>query len=201
METFDAIQKRRSIRQYKQEQIPRKTLLKLMEAARLAPSSSNTQSWGFKIITDPSVKRKLREACYNQDFVEECGVVIACCVDLDQFKLKGERTKELVMIGAVRPSPEMIMRALKGGSDRDYEEERSFINGIINVAIAAEHIVLMATDLGIGSCWVRAFEHKKVTEIVNPPENQVVLCLLTLGYPNEDPPQRPRRSLEEIIFD
>lgn len=200
METFQAIERRRSIRRYKQEPIPDETILRLMEAARLAPSSSNTQSWGFKIITDPSTKRELRKACYNQRFVEECAAVVACCIDFGQFKLKGKRTRELVMIGAVRPSPEMILRSIKGGSDREYEEERNFINSTINVAIAVEHIVLAAADSGIGSCWVRAFEHEKVTRIVNPPENHVVLCLLTLGYPDEEPPPRPRRPLEEIIF-
>ncbi len=172
-----------------------------MEAARLAPSSSNTQSWGFKIITDSSTKKELRKACYNQHFVEECAAVVVCCIDFGQFKMRGKRTRELVRIGAVRPSPEMILRSLRGGSDKEYEEERNFINGTINVAIAAEHIVLAAANSGIGSCWVRAFEHERVTRIVNPPENHVVLCLLTLGYPAEEPPPRPRRSLDEIIFE
>ncbi|MGZ8898234.1 MAG: nitroreductase family protein, partial [Halobacteriota archaeon] len=54
--TKDAIEKRRSIRKFKQDPVPDEYIMALIEAARLAPSASNTQPWRFKIVSDDETK-------------------------------------------------------------------------------------------------------------------------------------------------
>ena len=200
MDVLEAIQARRSIREYTDEPVPPEMIDRLLEAARAAPSTSNTQSWKFKVITDPQTRARIKDVAYGQKFVARAPVIIACCLDLDAFREKGKQTLKLVLSGAVRPSMEMILRAARGGKDREFSPERVVINGTINVAIATEHIVLAATALGLGTCWIRAFDAPAVQEILAIPEGLTIVCLLTIGYPDQSPPARPRRSLDEITF-
>jgi nitroreductase len=69
-----------------------------------------------------------------------------------------------------------------------------------NVAIAVEHIVLQAVEIGLGTCWVRWYEDDKVKEILGIPEHVEVMALLPVGVPDEEPSQRPRLSLDKIVF-
>lgn len=73
----------------------------------------------------------------------------------------------------------------------------------IDVAIAVEHIVLKATDLGLGTCWVCNFDPQKVKEVLHLNDNIEPIVLLPLGYPLDeyeaDPRSGKRKSLDEIV--
>jgi nitroreductase len=56
---------------------------------------------------------------------------------------------------------------------------------MVDVAIALEHIVLAATNEGLGTCWVGSFDESQVTEMLRIPKNFRVVALLALGYPSE----------------
>lgn len=56
---------------------------------------------------------------------------------------------------------------------------------LVDVAIAMEHIVLAATDMGLGACWIGGFEEEPIKKILNIPENIRVVALSPLGYPDE----------------
>jgi len=199
MDVLEAIESRRSVRRYKDKPVGEETLNKVLEAARLAPSTSNTQSWKFKVVTDLDTRKKLREVAYGQRFIEEAPVVVVCCLDFEAFKERGKQTLKLVMSG-VRPSLEMVLRSVRGGKAKDFDPERVVINGTMNVTIATEHMILAAQQLGLGTCWVRAFDAPKVAEILDLPEGVTVLCLLPIGYPAETPKARPRKALEDILL-
>lgn len=70
---------------------------------------------------------------------------------------------------------------------------------LIDLAIAIENMALTAWDLGIGSCWVGAFNEEKVKKLFDVPENFRVVSLLTLGYPDEKPGAKYRKPLHEIV--
>lgn len=70
----------------------------------------------------------------------------------------------------------------------------------IDTAIAVDHITLQAVEEGLGTCWIGAFDEKKVKEILNIPDNVRVVQLLTLGYPSEIPRHTSRKSLDEIVM-
>jgi len=70
----------------------------------------------------------------------------------------------------------------------------------IDLAIAVEHITLAAADLGLGTCWVCAFDAELCHEILELPENLEPIALIPLGYPLEESvPPKKRKSLEEIV--
>lgn len=77
MELMDVIKKRRSVRSYKSKPIPEEKLMKVLEAARLAPSAVNRQPWKFVVVREESKRRSLAVAAANQSFVGEAPVVIA----------------------------------------------------------------------------------------------------------------------------
>jgi nitroreductase len=71
----------------------------------------------------------------------------------------------------------------------------------IDLGIAMEHMVLKATELGLGSCWIGWFKEKKVRQLLQIPANIKVSALLAIGYPKSDSPsKRTRRPLNKILF-
>jgi len=83
MDVFEAIRKRRSIRNYQDREVEEDKLSKILEAARQAPSASNRQEWRFVVVRDKAAKAKLCQAAKNQAFVNEAPVVIVCCARTD----------------------------------------------------------------------------------------------------------------------
>lgn len=71
----------------------------------------------------------------------------------------------------------------------------------LDTMIAVEHMVLVATELGLGTCWIGAFDPDEVKKVVEAPEDLNVVVVLPIGYPAESPPPRPRKRLEEICFE
>lgn len=198
MDVLEAIEGRRSIRKYKDRPVPDDLLNKVLEAARLAPSTSNTQSWKFMVVKDAATRKKMRDLAYGQRFIEEAPVVLVCCLDLEAFKDRGKQTLKLLLRG-VRPSLEMALRMVRGGKDKGFDPERVVINGTMNVTIATEHMILAAESMGLGTCWVRAFDSQALAEELDLPDGLLVVSLLTLGYPDQKPAPRPRKNLEEIL--
>ena len=70
---------------------------------------------------------------------------------------------------------------------------------LIDLAIAIENMALTAWDLGIGSCWIGAYNEEKVKDLLNIPRSLRVVSLLTLGYPDERPGPKHRKDLDKIV--
>jgi nitroreductase len=199
--TKEAIEKRRSIRKFKPDSIPDEHVRELLDSARLAPSGCNAQSWRFKIIKEEDVKIKLAEAAYGQAFISQAPVVIVCCADIQGY-LDGTVSglQDLGRIGAV---DDRIVTILLGNAKKMETIARSELAPriAVNVAIAVEHIILRALDFGLGSCWIRLMDERKVRELFGWSENIYVVALLPIGYPAEFPEGRKRLELNEILID
>ncbi len=76
MDVHEAIRTRCSVRDYTTDAIPEETLLRVLEAARLAPSSSNRQEWRFIVVRDEARKKRLAEAANNQTWIADAPVII-----------------------------------------------------------------------------------------------------------------------------
>lgn len=68
-----------------------------------------------------------------------------------------------------------------------------------NVAIAVDHMILTATDEGLGTCWVAWFEKDTVRSLLNIPSDQEIPILVPIGYADENPPVKPRKPINEIV--
>jgi len=170
MDLFKVIEKRRSIRRFKPEPVAQDDLKKILEAGRLAPSGGNRQPWCFIIVRDLETKRALSIVANDQRFIADAGTVI---VPLG----KPETTTKL-----------------------PYKLSSTRIPHMQDPMIAIEHMILAATALGYGTCWIGAFDGDEIRRILKIPEDLTVIAILPIGVSDESPPPRPRKPFREIFF-
>ena len=84
------------------------------------------------------------------------------------------------------------------GYPTDYVSSNGNVGHLVDLGIAGEHMVLAATSLGLGTCWVVAFNQEKVKEILGIPREGHVVALITVGYPDETPHERYVKDIKEI---
>ena len=70
---------------------------------------------------------------------------------------------------------------------------------VVDTAISMQSMVIAAWTLGVGSCWIGAFNEEKVKEALKIPEKWKIIALITLGYPAEQPKQRKKKPIEELF--
>ncbi|NQT79858.1 MAG: nitroreductase family protein [Candidatus Aminicenantes bacterium] len=79
MSVLEIIQKRRSIRKYKNDPIPEDVFQRVLEAARLAPSGKNLQPWKFVLVQNQELKEKLAKASAGQYFMAIAPIIVVAC--------------------------------------------------------------------------------------------------------------------------
>lgn len=164
MDVIEAIKKRRSVRAYQNELIPKEKLKRIPEAARLAPSARNSQSHKFIVVKDQQPRKELAKEGTSESFIGGAPVIIVA-VALDP---------EYVMSDGVPAHP-------------------------VDIAIALDHMTLVAVEEGLGTCWIGAFYQDQVKQMLGIPEKYKVVTLLSVGYPADSPRKKFRKPLEEII--
>jgi nitroreductase len=168
------ISSRRSVRKYQSKKISDRLIKEVIEAARLAPSGCNSQPIRYLVIKDEATKSKLKtNNIFKQDFIYTAPVIIVCCGD-----------------PAVYPQKK---------SDPEFDDANA-IMAIRDVSIAAQNLVLRATELGMGTCYIGWMNKAKIKKVLKISGSYVVPFIITLGYPAEKPKARPRKSLEDILL-
>jgi len=168
-------EKRRSIRKYLPDDISTDIMNELLESARKAPSGNNTQPWHFIIVKDKKKKEELARASHNQSWMLTAPVFLVCIAD-----------------PSVRINDKGYV-ALENSGEVDLKKV------IRDTAIAVEHIVLRAEEFNLGTCWVAWLQQKDIRPLLNIPDDKYVVCILTIGYPDEKPKGRPRKQLSEFV--
>lgn len=173
---MEEIKMRRSIRKYLDQSVEDAKIIQLIESARLAPSGSNTQPWHFIVVKSELAKQKLAEASHDQKWMLSAPVFIVCVADIRS------RIKDDIHLTVDEDSSQQEVKLI-----------------IRDTSIAIEHILLEATSLGLGTCWVAWFIQQEIRPILNIPSDKYVVGIITVGYADEKPAARPRKKLEEII--
>jgi len=198
MELSDVIASRRSIRKFRQEDISADALRLLLDAARLAPSGSNLQPARFIVVQSPAAKEALgRFTPYK--FIVKAAVIFVCCADLTAMTTREHRIGELFQEGVfegveIDTNDPLITTSTIMAA----EQVKAYL--AMNAAIAIEHIVLKAVDLGLGSCWLGRFDREKVKEFLELDESIYPVVLLPVGYPDQSPKARPRIALDRLVL-
>lgn len=176
METLQAIMTRRSVRRFKNQEIPEQALEAMLQAARFAPSWANTQCWRFVIIKDDKTKNALSEA----------------------FPPKNPGLPSLLA------APLVIVAFAEKKKSGFYKGESATSKGdtwyMFDVALALQNMVLAAWDMGIGSVYLGLFDAKKVQTLLDIPDEYEVVAIVPFGYPDEEPKCPPRKDLKDIVF-
>jgi nitroreductase len=175
MALMDLILHRHSIRHYLEKPVEREKIKLCLEAARLAPSASNSQPWHFVVVDEPAIKNKLCDAAFS-----------------GLFSIMKFPRQAPVIVAAVAnpPGPALGMGNIILRTNFS----------LIDMGIAVEHFILQADELGLGTCWLGLFDERKGKRALGIPRDRKVLALLTLGYFDETLAKRQyhRKKLEEM---
>ncbi|UCD09872.1 MAG: nitroreductase family protein [Dehalococcoidales bacterium] len=177
MPLIDLIKQRRSVRNFLDKPIEREKIMACLEAARLAPSASNSQPWSFLVVDDPALrdrvcKNAFRGPYFINSFCKKAPVILVVI---------SERSKFLTRIAAVFRGTQFYL---------------------IDIGISVEHFVLQAEESGLGTCWIGWFNEKEVKKTLSIPESKKVDILVAVGYRDTSIPfnEYNREKPEDIIM-
>lgn len=175
MDFLNLIKKRESIRNYLNKSVEREKIIKIIEAARLAPSACNAQPWKFVVVDEEKVTEELSRNLYEP------------MIGLNKFALTAPTF--IVVVGEKRNIASKIGELIKR---KDYTA--------IDIGIASEHICLAAAELGLGTCMMGWFKEKEIKKLLNIPMGKEVYLVISLGYyEDKEARNKVRKSIDEIL--
>ena len=142
MNFLELVKTRQSVRGYSDKPIERKKLDYCLEAARLSPSACNSQPWKFIVIDDPSLRPKIAKETFGK------------IMSFNHFSISAP-----VLVAIVREKQTAFAKFGAIVKNKDFRA--------IDIGIAAEHFVLQAEELGLGTCWLGWFNEGAVKSILN----------------------------------
>lgn len=181
MNTLEVIMNRRTIRKFKDKPIPEEIVYKIIEAGQRAPTACSLQTYSIIWVKDEEKRKKIFEACGKQPFILEAPVTLVICADV----------RRLIKIMSITGNETSLEKGY------GYEVK---IFSIIDATLTAQNMVIAAEALGLGSVYIgNALANQELMEILNLPQGVLPLFLLCIGYPNENPPTRPRLPIQTIL--
>lgn len=198
MDTFDAIEIRRSVKEFDTtHRLTADEEEKLLASALLAPTSFNIQHWRFVILRDPELRTRIRnEFGSNQVQFTDASLLILLTADAKAWKKSPERYW--------RNAPEeasnfivSFMGAFHEGRDwlqRD-EAQRS-------IGMAMQNIMLAATAMGYQSCPMIGFDATEVAKLINLPDDHVMGPMVAVGKGTKDAqPRGGQLPMNEVVIE
>lgn len=177
MELQEVIEKRRSIRTFTNRPVSKEKILAILESARIAPSAKNRQPWKIYVSKGQT---KDTIANYMIGYAESNGI-----------------KKHAGMISTAKAIKEAPILLLLFKDNKEILKKR---NDTLSIGAAIENMLLKATELNLGSLWICAMFNvrDKISQLINT-DLELYSCV-AIGYPNEQPCPRPRKSLDEIVM-
>lgn len=178
----DTLAHRLSIRTYLEKPINDEMLEMILNSARRAPTSSNTQSYSLIVVRDIDKKRKLAEYAGNQSYVATCDTFVVVCADI--FRLDAACEMHGVLIG-------------KG-------LENSLVASV-DASLVGMSLALVAESYGLGTVMIGGIRNhpKKVAELLEFPKGVYAVFGVCMGWPDphrlNDRSQKPRMGERLII--
>ena len=176
MNAAAAIEHRRSVKHYEPTHVmPEVDFARLIELAKLSPSSFNMQNYRFVNVRDKDLRRQIRAAAWDQAQVTDASVLLAMCADLNAHKDNPARYWQHV--------PEAVRDFMVSNVTPFYEGKPQLTRdeGIRSTAFAGMAIMLAAAELGYETGALIGFDPVAVGKILNLPENIILSYLLVIG--------------------
>ncbi|NJK85858.1 MAG: nitroreductase family protein [Bacteroidales bacterium] len=182
------VQNRRSVRYFKPDSIPEKDILKIIDAARLAPTSGNQQPWKFLIIKDKNKINQMKDACIQMalDRFDQSG---------NQNETKAEFEKEVREKLDTRYFSAPVFIVILTDNNSMYPDYNHW-----DGPLAAGNLMLSARALGYGTVFITDAIPDMVTkEVLQIPDHYTRVCITPLGIPVEWPSLPDKKDLNEFI--
>ncbi len=197
---FTVAKERRSVRQYDADyRMEDSEIREILEAAILAPSSSNLQPWRFLVIKDQEAKKELLPIANNQQQITDASVVVAVLADVDAYKNAGEIYGSLVKMGRMTEEIKdsyvaSIMKTYGGFSD-----ERALKTAMIDGGLVSMQLMLAAKAKGYDTVPMGGYDEGKFVKAFNVPENFKPVMLISLGKGKKAGFEKNRLPLDDVL--
>lgn len=196
MNILETIETRRSIKHYDPAYaMPEADVERLMQLARLAPSSFNMQNYRFVLVRDPELRRQIRSVAWDQAQVTDASLLVVMCADLKAHEQQPER----YWAHAPQPVQDILVPALKGfysGKDQLIRDE-----AMRSTAFAGMTLMLAARGLGYETCPMVGFDPDEVSKIIRLPEDHAISFMIAIGKGLQEPwPRGDRLSVNETVI-
>lgn len=178
---MDSIKNRRTIRKYKEQDIPEELLNGLLEESFRASTMGNMQLYSVVVTRSREMKEKLAPAHFNQPMVTSAPVVLTFCADFNRF------------------SKWCLQRKAEPG----YDNPLSFLNAMSDTLLVTQNFCTLAEDNGLGICYLGTtiYNPDPIIELLKLPRLVMPVATITVGYPDESPAQPDRLPLRGIIHE
>lgn len=174
MELEQCIINRRSIRHFKNTPINSKDIISMVEAASFAPSWKNTQVTRYYAVTKEELKEKIVQSmpAFNQPACQSAPLLMIACA-----------------------------KKQRSGYNRDGSFSTNKQNGwqMYDVGLSNMILTLKACELGLGTVIMGYYDETAVSETIELPEDQEVIAVIAVGYPDENPEMPKRKNVEELL--
>lgn len=206
MELRDAMAARVSVRQFKQDPVPAGDVREMVRLAGLAPSPNNQQPWRFVAISRASLLRAMAEAVHTR--VAE----LLPAPESDDARRAAQRVDwfstffadaPLVIAVTRQPYASVIERALPvaGQDGPDINAMRGYPD-VQSVGAAVEHLLLAATELGYGTCWLSGplVAREALEALLGIAAPEQLASMVAVGRPAVTPgSDHDRKTVDELI--
>lgn len=186
MDFFEVIEARKSIRKFKPDPIPQEVLDKILLSATLAPSGKNKQPWHFYVVRGEKRAEMVSEMQKGMDRLESQGINTGSA----RYSIR-VLAQAPVTIFVFNPTGKHPLK------ERDTLEIYSDVVEIQSVGAAIEHMLLAATELGLGSLWICDvfFGYEELCAWLGA--RGQMIAAVSLGYTDQSPRLRPRKSVQD----
>ena len=193
----DFLRTRRSIRRFKPDPVPDSVIENILTTAAFAPSAHNRQPWRFCVVTDLSVKENLANAMateFERD-LEKDGLPHA------EIQKRISRSRERIISAPVV----IILNVDMSDMDIYPDEKRAkaeYLMAVQSVANAGVQLLLATHAEGLGGVWVCSplFVQGTIQNILDLPKTWEPQAMFFLGYPQDIPEVRERKTLNTIVI-
>jgi nitroreductase len=203
------IKGRRSVRQWKKQEVPEDLLRKAVELATWAPNGGNYQGWRFVIVKKKETIEKMANAVQSvADKIASWPEAMSWQEDVNRYQKNASFFRNApVCIGVfsgVYQSPMDKVLVARESFDREAKEilgfRKSAPTAIQSGAAAVTTMLLVFHQMGLGAVWlVSPIQAKKEIEtILKVPLNMDLICLIAVGYPDESP-QKDRNPVDQVL--
>ncbi len=196
MRTVDAIRSRRAVKHFDADHdMTEEEVNELLSLAVLSPTAFNIQNWRFVVVTDPALRKQIREVAWDQAQVTDTSLFIVLCADLKSWEKQPGR----YWVNAPQEVQEFMLPAIDDyyrGKDQVQRDE-----AMRSCGIAAQTLMLAAKSMGYDSCPMDGFDYEKVGEIICLPDDHVIAMFVAIGRGTKEAWPRPGQlDLDEVVI-
>ena len=196
MKTEEAIRTRRAIKHYDaNHSMTPEEVNALLSLAILSPTAFNIQNWRFVVVTDPELRKQIREVAWDQAQVTDASLFIVLCADLKSWEKQPSR----YWVNAPKEIQEFMLPAIDKyyrGKDQVQRDE-----AMRSCGITAQTLMLAARSMGYDSCPMDGFDFEKVSELIRLPAEHVIAMFVAIGKCTKESWPRPGQlDLNEVII-